>query len=149
MLERIHGGLTRVDSLIHQKGLRKELISEIKDCFEYFDKETSVHGQNTRATLIHGNRIELRRLPGEKSGYEVDLFVPLTAYREVLRIKHNRVSKVRISHMDGSVVPVYQSTMTREEVEAIIRKIHRITLPYLEHVLKKRHLSSAETSLSS
>ena len=149
MLEIVRDRLSQIDSMVHQKGLRRELISEVKDCFDYFDTHSSKKLGDQPVILIHGNRIELRKVAGEENGYEVDLFVPFASYKEVLIIRSNKVSKIRISYMDGSVIPVHQDAMTMTEVEDVVRRIHRITLPYLEHILKKRHLSSAEASLPS
>lgn len=83
------------------------ITSEIKDCFDYFQKRTpNVLGQAT-ITSIHGNGITINRLP-KNSGYLIEI--------------------------NGKFKRPGQDMILPAEKAEIIERIHNITIPYAEHI---------------
>lgn len=106
-------GLSAFEALFHGRYKKVTLVSEIEDCFKYFDEHTSkVLGDNS-LILIHGNGLTLRRVEAGK-GYSVE--------RDI----------------DGSVRTIGVDAISKQEQLEIVRRIRTITFPYADHVKNRR-----------
>lgn len=101
----------------HRRFRKDTLMSELKDCFTYFEDKIPDHGQfnklgRHRIVSIHGNGIELKKIKQGK-GYSIE-----TA---------------------GSVKIVGVDRIPRLELLAIAEKIRNITIPYSLFVKKTKN----------
>jgi len=85
---------------------KNNLISELKDCFDYFDRQSSKILGEENIILIHGNGITLRKV-AKGRGYSVE-----TAGVD------------RVVGVD---------TISKLEQAEMVRKIRNITIPYAEY----------------
>lgn len=113
-MERKRIGLSTFEALFHGKHKRVTLSSEIEDCFNYFNEHSSKALGNQSIVLIHGNGIELRKVP-EGKRYSIGI--------------------------GGVVRTVGVDFIPKTEQIEIVRKIRNITFPYAVHVqaMNKKH----------
>lgn len=99
--------LSSFEAIVHRRFKKVTLLSELKDCFDYFDQHSPKALGSQPVILIHGNGIEIRKV-AEGKGYSIE-----TA---------------------GSLKIVGVDTIPKAEQVEIVRKIRNITFPYREHV---------------
>ncbi len=104
-------GLSYFEAVIHRRFKKVTLISELKDCFDYFDRHSPKALGDQPIILIHGNGIEIKKV-SEGRGYSIET--------------------------DGVVRTVGVDKIPKPEQVAIVRKIRNITIPYALHVQTKK-----------
>ena len=109
--------LSDFEAVKHRRFRKDTLMSELKDCFTYFEHKIPDHGQfnklgRHRIVSIHGNGIELKKVKQGK-GYYIEIA--------------------------GSVKIVGVDRIPRLELLAIAEKIRNITIPYSLFVKKTKN----------
>lgn len=104
-------GLSYFEALFHGRHKRVTLSSEIGECFKYFNEHTLKLPGDQPIILIHGSKIELKKVQ-EGRGYSVE--------------------------MDGVTRIIGVDNIPRKEQIEMFRRIRNITFPYAEYV-KSRH----------
>lgn len=105
MRERIR--LSFFERVIHRKPQKTPLMMELDDCFAYFDNHSPRFNKHERISIIHGTKIEIRRVE-EGKGYAIEI--------------------------NGGVKVVGVDSISEQERIEIIRRIQNITFPYADHV---------------
>lgn len=103
-------GLSYFEALFHGRHKRVTLSSEIGECFKYFNEHSPKVLGDQPIILIHGSKIELKKVK-EGRGFSVE--------------------------MDGVVRTVGVDYIPKPEQIEMVRRIHNITFPYAEHVKAK------------
>lgn len=103
-------GLSAFEAFFHGKHKRVTLNSEVGDCFKYFNDHSPKALGDQPIVLIHGSKIELRKIK-EGRGYSIE--------------------------MDGVVRVIGIDYIPKQEQIEMVRRIRNITFPYAEHVKAK------------
>ncbi len=98
------------EAVVHKRFRKVTLMSELNDCFDYFNKHSSKALGNHPIILIHGNGIEIKKVAKGK-GYSIEI--------------------------DGVVKTLGVDTIPKSEQAEIVRKIRNITFPYAEYKRSK------------
>ncbi len=104
-------GLQYFEMAMHRRHKKIFLLSEIQDCFDYFENHSSKVNVNERISLIHGSKIEIKRID-EGRGFAINV--------------------------DGTNKILGKDQISREDQIEMIKKIRTITIPYARHI-KARH----------
>ena len=104
-------GLASLEVALHRRSSKVPLSSEIRDCFDYFDKHTPNVLGKTHLILIHNNDLTLRRVL-EGKDYSVET-------RGLVRV-------------------VGVDSIPKAEQQEIVNEIRNITFPYADYVKNKR-----------
>lgn len=109
-------GLSYFETVIHRRFRKVTLMSEIKDCFSYFEHEIPDIGQSKKLgtnsiVCIHGNGIEIKKVE-EGRGYSIEI--------------------------GGVVRIVGVDTIPKSKQIEIVKKIRNITIPYSLYVQAKK-----------
>lgn len=103
-------GLSAFERVLHRKK-KTTLVSEVRDCFEYFQRHSpKVLGDNP-IILIHGNGFTLRRS------------IDSRRYRYTVQIDDTTDKNPNLN--------------SQKEQEKLVEKIRHITIPYARHVRRK------------
>lgn len=88
----------------HQK---TTLLSEVKQCFEYFENHVPGEFGRVELSLIHGSKVEIKRTE-EGKGFSVSI--------------------------DGNVKTLGVDSISKEEQLEMVRRIRHITFPYNDYI---------------
>lgn len=108
-------GLSYFEAVLHGNHKKITLFSEILDCFNYFEQHVPGKHENEHLSLIHGNKIEIKRVD-EGKGFAVNI--------------------------NGEVKIVGIDQISRVDQIDMVRKIRTITIPYANYIRIKHHSSS-------
>lgn len=103
-------GLSLFEAVLHGNRSKVTLYSEVKDCFEYFEKHRPNAKHDEIISVIHGSKIELRRVL-EGKGFAVEI--------------------------NGAKKVLGKDQISKQEQIDMVRKIRSITFPYSDYVKRK------------